>query len=60
MIFFPCRPAISTENGNLQISSQGSITFWAGEGGQIQFMSADNEEMMVGEKGQKVIKNFCN
>lgn len=45
---------ISTDNGNLRIVSQGNIAFQAGAGGQIQFMTADGQNVIVGQPGQKV------
>ena len=47
-------PVISTENGNLLISSPGNLMFEAGDGGQVLFMSSDGEPLKVAEKGEKV------
>ena len=51
-----CSPTIETNDGNLKIASPGDVVFQAGEGSQIQFMSSDGEEMLVGQKGDKVRK----
>lgn len=45
---------ITTENGNLNVASPGDITFQAGDGGEIQFLTATGESMVVGQQGDKV------
>ena len=45
-----CRPAISTTNGNLRLKSRGDVVFELGESGQLQFMTANGDQMPIGEK----------
>ena len=45
---------ITTKDGSLNIASSGNITFQAGQGGEIMFMGPTGENMVVGEKGEKV------
>ena len=45
------RPAITTEeDGSLRFTSEGDLVFQAGDGGQVQFMTADGPLDMVGQK----------
>lgn len=52
----PFSPSISTEKGDLRITSPGSMVFQAGEGGTVEFMSSNGSGLLVGEKGMKVRK----
>ena len=49
---FPCRPAISTDGGNLRLTSQGDVVFEVGANGSVSFQSPGGAQMSL--QGEKV------
>ena len=50
--FSSCRPAISTDGGNLRLTSQGDVVFEVGANGSVSFQSPGGAQMSL--KGEKV------
>ena len=50
--FSPCRPAISTDGGNLRLTSQGDVVFEVGANGSVSFQSPGGAQMSL--QGEKV------
>lgn len=52
VFFFSIRPAISTDGGNLRLTSQGDVVFEVGANGSVSFQSPGGAQMSL--KGEKV------
>lgn len=50
--FSPCSPAISTDGGNLRLTSQGDVVFEVGANGSVSFQSPGGAQMSL--QGEKV------